>query len=205
MRTDPGPDSNLISRNRTLLGRLAGVGVFLYIVLVAPPKIIPAWLAISGEALGFVLLAMAAFGRLWCLTYIAGNKDRTLQVDGPYSVVRNPLYFVSFLGAIGFGLVVHNPFLAFVLAGAFTLFHATTVKTEEAQLTKLFGDVFTQYCAQVPRWFPNWSLFREPARLNVDARRIREGMFDAMWFLWAYLFWQVLDALRAAGAISTLA
>lgn len=197
-------ESNLISRNRTLLGRLAGLFVFLYVVLLAPPKLVPIWLAEGGEALGFILLSVASFGRMWCLTYIAGNKDRTLQTEGPYSVVRNPLYFFSFLGAIGFGLVVHNPILAVVLAGAFTLFHATTVKTEEAQLTRIFGNVFTQYCAAVPRWFPNWSLYREPARLNVDARRIREGMFDAMWFLWAYLFWHSLEALRALGVVSTL-
>ena len=199
------PDETLVSRYRTRLGQLVGLFIFLYVVLVAPPTMFPAWTGLAFESLGFVLLAAAAFGRLWCLVFIAGSKDKVLQREGPYSVVRNPLYFFSFLGAIGFGLVTRNPFLSVFLAGAFTFQYAVTVKTEEAHLRRLFGEDFSRYVAQVPRWFPNWSLYREPARLSVDARRIREGMLDAMWFLWAYLFWQVLDTLREMGVVSTLA
>lgn len=198
-------DETVVSVNRTTLGRVAGIGIFLWVLLVAPPAFIPPLLALIGEAIGFVLLAAAAFGRLWCLIYIAGSKNRVLQTEGPYSVVRNPLYFFSFLGAVGFGFAVHNPFVAVAAIGVFILFHAPTVIAEEGHLAKLFGKDFEDYRARVPRWVPNWSLFREPQeRLPVDARKVRKGMLDAMWFLWAYLLWLLLDGLRMAGVVPAL-
>ena len=50
---------------------------------------------------GAVLVGIASIGRLWCSIYIAGYKTKKLIAEGPYSMCRNPLYFFSFLGAIG--------------------------------------------------------------------------------------------------------
>jgi protein-S-isoprenylcysteine O-methyltransferase Ste14 len=51
--------------------------------------------------IGFVLMMVCALGRLWSLQYLSGYKTRTIVESGPFSVVRNPLYLFSFLGALG--------------------------------------------------------------------------------------------------------
>ena len=65
------------------------------------------WTGLSGTA-GFLALIAAALGRLWCSIYICGFKTRRVISDGPYSVVRNPLYVFSLIGAVGLGLVTHS-------------------------------------------------------------------------------------------------
>lgn len=53
------------------------------------------------EIFGYALLLVAAPGRIWCSIYIVGRKDEELCTDGPYSLVRNPLYAFSLLGLVG--------------------------------------------------------------------------------------------------------
>ena len=54
---------------------------------------------------GVFMLAMGSLGRMWCSLYIAGYKNKKLVTAGPYSMTRNPLYFFSMLGFIGFGFL----------------------------------------------------------------------------------------------------
>jgi len=143
--------------------------------------------------MGLVLLTAAAFGRIWCLVFIAGKKNDILVTDGPYSITRNPLYVFSFLGAIGFGLAVENPLLAGLLAVLFGIYYPYVVRKEEGLLASVFGATFQEYAARTPRWFPNLSLYKEPTTITVSPVKIREGILDAMWFIWASFFWEILE------------
>ena len=117
-------------------------------------------------------------------------------MDGPYSVVRNPLYCFSFLGAIGFGLAVENPLLALALAAAFCGYYWLVVSREEAFLRGRFGDAFNEYAARVPRWFPKPWLYRESRSVTVDPKIMRRGIVDATCFIWVYALWELLEVIR---------
>ncbi len=56
--------------------------------------------------LGFVLVVFGSFGRIWASLYIEGNKTKNLITAGPFSMVRNPLYFFSLIMLIGFSLAL---------------------------------------------------------------------------------------------------
>lgn len=188
---------------RTFTNRMLGLFVLAYVLVAEPPKLVAPWLTEAGKMAGFVLLAVAAFGRLWCLMFIAGKKNNTLVTEGPYSVVRNPLYVFSFAGVVGFGLAVENPLLTAALVAFFAASYPVTVAQEEKHLSSLFGSAYTAYCTTTPRWIPDWRLYHEPKVLTVCPERIRHGIFDAMWFLWAFLLWQVLEAFRRIGFLHT--
>jgi protein-S-isoprenylcysteine O-methyltransferase Ste14 len=180
-------------RHRIAWSRAAVIFALAYALFVPAPAVIPrSWLDVS-ELLGFALLIVAALGRVWCLSYIAGIKNEVMVTEGPYSVVRNPLYVFNFIGAVGFGFAVENPVLAALLATAFSVFYPSVIRREEEALTQAFGEHFARYCDATPRWFPRWSNFHEPESWNINPRRFRDGLLDAMWFLWAFMLWEVLE------------
>lgn len=198
------PPIHACATYRTSLSRLLGVVVLAYVVACAPPAYFAHWVVDVGELAGFVLLSAAAFGRLWCLIYIAGRKSQELQTSGPYSIVRNPLYVFSFLGAVGFGLAVENPLLAILLAAAFAVYYPMIVRLEERRLVAVFGPAFGDYCSRTPRWLPDFSRYCEPDSLVVHPAKIRRGILDAMWFLLAFLLWEAVEELRSLALLPIL-
>lgn len=61
------------------------------------------------EYAGMALIGTAILGRTWSSLYIGGRKNAELMQDGPYSLMRNPLYTFSFIGAPGTGSCAHLP------------------------------------------------------------------------------------------------
>lgn len=189
---------------RILWSRFVITVFIVYVALSAPPKLPASWLADVLELTGFVLVSITALGRVWCLTYLGGVKNQTLVTDGPYSVVRNPLYVLNFVGAVGLGLVVENPFLSLILGLLFATFYPAVVKREEAQLELRYARQFAEYCARTPRWLPNWQAYREPGSLTIVPGRVRQAFLDAMWFLWAFGLWEALEETREVGLLLPL-
>jgi len=179
--------------HRMAWSRVAVILVFTYAVLVPAPAAFPQLLLDFFELLGFGLLIVAAVGRVWCLSYIAGFKNEVLVTEGPYSVVRNPLYVFNFIGAIGFGLAVENPVLAALLALGFSVFYPSVVRHEEAAMARSFSESFARYRDSTPRWLPRWSNFHEPESWTINPRRFRAGLRESMWFLWAFMLWEVFE------------
>src|SRR5262245_14008421 len=115
-----GADINLqaVQRKRKLALTL-GAALWLLAMLVTQSR----WrtgapylyLLIAG--VGLVLILLGILGRTWCTLYIGGLKKRELVTAGPYSLVRNPLYVFSALGAAGIGAQTGSALLA-VLLGA---------------------------------------------------------------------------------------
>ena len=189
--------------HRIAWSRAVAIGVILLVVLSAPSAALPAWLTELAELLGYLLLAGAALWRIWCALFIAGSKNGELAASGPYSVVRNPLYLGNLAGAMGFGFAVQQPWLAVALGAAFAAFYPAVVAQEEARLAQLFGERYREYCARVPRWIPDWSLYRESATLVVSPRHMRGAILDAMWFLWAFAIWEFIEELHKLQLLPT--
>ncbi len=184
------------AEHRIFWSRAAAVFAIAYVALLPPPLQLDPMVLETGEILGFFLLATAALGRLWCLAFIAGAKNEILITEGPYSVVRNPLYVLNFVGVAGLGFAVESPPLAVLLACGFALFYPGVVRNEEARLGRIFGPAYAAYCAATPRWFPNWSAYREPERWVISPRRFRKGLLGTMWFLWVFMIWEIVEEFR---------
>ena len=190
--------------HRIAWSRILIVALLLLVAFSTPPQAGVGWLGELSEMLGFAMLAAATLWRIWCALFIAGNKNGELATGGPYSVVRNPLYLGNLLGIIGFGFAVEQPVLALFLGLVFALFYPSVVAKEEQQLGRLFGERYAAYCAAVPRWVPDWSLYQEPAFVTVSPHRVRRAILDAMWFLWAFALWEFIEELHSLKLLPTL-
>ncbi|THB76258.1 MAG: isoprenylcysteine carboxylmethyltransferase family protein [Desulfobacteraceae bacterium] len=133
---------------------------------------------------GILLVGVASAGRLWCSLYIAGYKTNRLVTQGPYSMCRNPLYFFSFIGAVGVGLSSETFIIPLLILVAFGLYYPFVIRKEEKRLLHLHREEFKRYLSRVPRFFPKLSLLEEPLHYQVKPVRFKKQMFDVLWFVW---------------------
>jgi protein-S-isoprenylcysteine O-methyltransferase Ste14 len=158
--------------------------------------------AIAGA--GLVLILASIVGRTWCTLYIGGLKKRELVTAGPYSLVRNPLYVFSAIGAAGIGAQTGSALLAVLFAaGALAVFHVVA-RHEEAFLAATFPADFAAYAARVPRFWPRLSQWREADELRVKPRLVRRTFLEACLFLLALPAAQLVTSLQQLGLLPVL-
>ncbi len=103
---------------------------------------------------GLTLILLAIAGRTWCAAYIGGRKKVTLVQNGPYALVRHPLYSFSIIGAAGIGALWGSFVVSFVLAAATAIILKGVTHQEEQFLAAKFGAEYTTYAAKVGRYIP---------------------------------------------------
>lgn len=190
--------SSLIESNRKLFSRLFAVvigGVAVFTI----PLHFDSIFGESIEILGFLLLIAAAMGRIWCSIYISGRKDRVLCTEGPYSLCRNPLYFFSFLGAIGFACALQSVFLLLAVSAGFLLYYRYVMKSEEVRLSEIFGEEYSSYQATTPRFFPRLKFTKGPDSYLVNPRVIERSMKEVVWFLLVIIGAEALEIIHLNG------
>jgi len=97
------------------------------------------------------------------LSYIVrGGRMRriyaeNLVTDGLFSHCRNPLYVGNILIVMGFVFVSGN--LTGIIVGslAFMAIYRLIVHSEESFLSAKFGEAYTDFCNDVPRWIPRFN------------------------------------------------
>src|SRR5262249_23219303 len=129
------------SRLRVSFGYLVGV---LVVVLARPT---PASLAAGG-----VLAVVGEAVRLWASGHI--EKTRTLATGGPYARTRNPLYFGSFVIALGVAVAAGSPWAALAVAAYFSAFYPSVMREEATFLRTRFPEEYAAWSADVPLFVP---------------------------------------------------
>lgn len=156
------------------------------------------------EMSGFVLLVACAMGRVWCAAYISGKKNKELVTGGPYSLVRNPLYFFSLLGFIGAGLVFESVTFAALLAALFFVTHWPTILHEERKLKATFGAPFDAYANSVPRLIPHSWKLRGPDIVQFTSSLYTRAVLDSSLVLSAFVFARTVEWGQISGVLPVL-
>lgn len=128
----------------------------LFIVLALRPPLAeehPTLVALRFAGLGIALLGVLM--RIWSMGYLL--KKAELATAGPYGRTRNPLYVGTWL--IGCGLALNaawpwNVALFAVFNVMFALIYRAQIAIEEEMLSSIYGEPYTEYCRNVPRFFP---------------------------------------------------
>lgn len=156
------------------------------------------------EWLGYVLVIFGVLGRVYSSVYIGGRKNDEVVQDGPFSVVRNPLYVFSFIAVIGIGLQTATFAIPALLAAIFIFYYPFVVAREEAFLLHKFGQPYEEYTKLVPRWIPNFSLWRQPEEINSRPKFVLKTLLDAAVFFIAFPALELLSHLHQSGVLPVL-
>lgn len=161
--------------------------------VVGPREIPVGWHYLAGLA-GFLLVALACLGRIWCSLFIAGHKDEVLVTTGPYAHCRHPLYSFSVLGALGLGLTSCSALLCILVVALIAALLIYAASCEEQFLADAFPDEFKAYLVATPnKWIPKSGRAALPAVLDVRPAVFWKAFLDAASF---FVLW-VLVALAA--------
>lgn len=205
-RPAPRPDLGRVQRLRKLV--LFALGVLSLGVLLFGhstwPDASEAGVHELIETAGLVLILIAIVGRSWCSLYIAGRKQRTVVDVGPYSISRNPLYVFSFIGAAGAG-AQFGAFTSALAAALITVIvFSIVVRREEAWLEQTFGEPYRAYLARVPRFIPDFRLWRNVDTLEIRPRMVVRTFLDACVFLAAIPLAEGIELLQDAHMLPVL-
>jgi hypothetical protein len=83
-----------------------------------------------------------------------------LTTSGPYAYTRNPLYFGTFLMAVGMGCAAGEWWLTVVVAGSYLMVYVPVMLAEVDTMRGLFPEAYDRWAAEVPLFLPQFS----PAR-----------------------------------------
>ena len=139
--------------------------------------------------IGFVLVVFGSFGRILASLYIEGHKTKNLITAGPFSMVRNPLYFFSLIMLLGFSLALKSIYLPLSLLLIFVIFHIPTIANEEKKLQNIHGEKFEDYVRSTPRLIPNIFKYKKPEigeKVLVKISRINGVLIEIMGYLFLY-------------------
>ena len=99
------------------------------------------------------LRAVQTLGKQW--TYQARIlRDHDLITEGPYSIVRNPIYLGMFGMILSTALVFSRWWLALIAIVFFLAGVQIRIRAEEKLLRETFGAKFDEYAARVPAFIP---------------------------------------------------
>jgi protein-S-isoprenylcysteine O-methyltransferase Ste14 len=177
----------------------------IYLALVAAtsvvgPKDVSAWWYYSAGGAGFLCVALACLGRIWCSSFIAGHKDEILVTTGPYARCRHPLYAWSILGAVGLGLTTRSALLCAIVVVLIVALVVYAAACEEQFLADSFPEEFKAYAAATPtKFWPGSRASPLPERLDVRPAVFRKAFLDAGAFFALWLIVAAAAEWRLAG------
>lgn len=152
---------------------------------------------------GHVLVVVGVMIRVFASLYVGGRKNNELVTDGPFSIVRNPLYVGSFFAMVGLGLLTGSLLITLLIVLAFVFCYALTVPREELYLSRKFGEQYIRYMQRVPRWLPDLALWKNPGEMNVKPYFVLRTMVDGAGFFLAVPVLEAICTLRQQGVLPT--
>lgn len=188
--------TNFSQKYRIAISRVFAALIIFLVLFSRPSGTLHIATSMAIDLVGFVLILIATFGRLWALAYISGNKTRKLITEGPYSMVRNPLYLFSLLGALGIGIVSDNIIVLILIVFLFCIYYPFVIRGEEEHLRRVHGEDFEAYRRNTPMFIPKLSLYHDQPFYTIDTRLFRRAFFSVMWFPLIFMAMLVVERLH---------
>ena len=110
-------------------------------------------LVVAGVAL-YLMCAFWSFALRGKGTPAPIDPPKKLVKEGPYRIVRNPMYWSVAFVMLGEAMVFRSVTLVEIAAAFFAATMVFVMLHEEPALRDAFGAEYEEYCRRVPRWIP---------------------------------------------------
>src|SRR5712664_3141630 len=114
------------------------------------------WLLVAAGAALYLTCAFWGFALRGKGTPAPIDPPKKLVAEGPYRIVRNPMYWSVVLVMMGEALAFRSLALAEIGAAFFAGTTLFVLLYEEPTLRRKFGAEYDDYCRRVPRWIPRF-------------------------------------------------
>jgi protein-S-isoprenylcysteine O-methyltransferase Ste14 len=110
-------------------------------------------LAIAAASAVFAAWGMWSLGRSYGIRMDV-FEGHSLKTDGPYGLVRHPMYFGIVLFHVGASLAMESSLLLAITALFVLPYTAVRIAAEEKVLREAFGERYLRYAQRVPALLP---------------------------------------------------
>lgn len=112
-----------------------------------------------GLAVFAIGLGAYTFCSVWLIFHGRGphvefDPPKVFVATGPYRWVRNPVVITLILTVLGEAIYLNSLGIAALVLVGMGFAHYQVTRIEEPRLRERFGQSYTDYCQQVPRWLP---------------------------------------------------
>jgi len=114
------------------------------------------WLLVATGLVLYFACAFWGFAVRGKGTPLPLDPPKKLVVEGPYQVVRNPMYWGVASVIFGEAAIFHSLALAELAVAFFVGVNLFVFLYEEPELRRKFGAEYEEYCRRVPRWLPRF-------------------------------------------------
>jgi len=157
------------------------------------------------EFLDAVGMSLVLFGFLFRIAG-RGYKDeesasgKVLVKNGPYAIIRNPMYFGTFLIGTGIVCVLFPAWIFLIFLLVFLAIYAPQIKKEEAVLLERFGQEYRDYCSRTPRCLPHpLDLLNIQKHLSVRLRWVKKELISLILVILILLAIEIWEDVRLFG------
>jgi protein-S-isoprenylcysteine O-methyltransferase Ste14 len=119
-----------------------------------------AGLALYAVGLGGCVGAQLAMGASWRIG-VDESENTELVTDGPFAIVRNPIYSAVIPLVAGLVLLAPNPVAIAGFAALIAAFEIQTRLVEEPHLLRAHDPAYREYASRVGRFVPGVGLIRD--------------------------------------------
>lgn len=114
---------------------------------------------------GVFCVVLGSLVRVYASGFIVKNKQ--LATDGPYSLVRHPLYTGNLLILIGFTAACGRWWAPLVAAAFWWFYYPVAIRYEDRKLQRIFGEAWERWSITVPAVIPRKLIPRGPANWSL--------------------------------------
>ena len=143
---------------------------------------------------GAAVILLGIIVRLHASGFIVKNKE--LAVNGPYALVRHPLYTGNLLILFGFSLATGLWWIWLVSLGFVWFYYPTAIEYEDRKLHAIFGEQWLGWRNRTPALVPTFSNWRELGSgswsFMKSLRENLEPVIVAFLLFWAWFLWRQL-------------
>ncbi len=152
----------------------------------------PTWPSL---AIGVPIALCGILIRAWASGHLRKNAE--LAVAGPYAHTRNPLYFGSFVMAVGCAIAGGSWLIGAWLVVFFLAIYWPVMQSEAAHMQTLFGESYGRWAAEVPLFLPRLTSYRSGQSRSFDFKQYQHHReYRALAGLGIVIFVLILKAAK---------